>query len=247
MNGPNAMKLVLLAAGIAILNIVVLSPGLIGVEIGGDNALQSAFGVTVLFMSLLILLYGSYALLFKRPVLAPVRDLKSREEYIAAVQRYRNVKVLKNEIAQALDQLERIEKKKLTLLVVLRQRFEPAELSYKKFHSVITEVEKLFYLNITGMLNKLGVFSASDFSSLDDQRISTQRSAKVMQQKAALYEEYLAYVAGYLDGNEEILLKLDQLLLEISLLGSIEYKEIDEMPCMKEIDLLINHTKLYKQ
>lgn len=247
MNGSKIMKLVLLVAGVAALNIVMLSPGLLGVEIGAGNALQTAFGVTVLFMSLLILLYGSYALLFKRPAPAPVREMKSREDYIAALHQYRNVKVLKNDIALALEQLDRIEKKKLTVFDVLRQRFDETELSYRKFHSVIIEVEKLFYLNITGILNKLGVFTASDFSSMANPKRSTQRSTKVMQQKTELYEEYLAYVAGYLDGNEEILLKLDQLLLEISLLGSIDHKEIDEMPCIKEIDLLIKQTKLYKQ
>lgn len=247
MNGSKIMKLVLLVAGVAVLNIVMLSPGLLGVEIGGGNALQTAFGITVLFMSLLILLYGSYALLFKRPTLAPVREMKSREDYIAALHQYRNVKVLKNDIALALEQLDRIEKKKLTLFDVLRQRFDEAELSYRKFNSVIIEVEKLFYLNITGILNKIGVFTASDFSNMANQKRSTQRSTTVMQKKTELYEEYLAYVAGYLDGNEEILLKLDQLLLEISLLGSIDHKEIDEMPCMKEIDLLIKQTKLYKQ
>ncbi|WP_422659381.1 hypothetical protein ACK8P5_02230 [Paenibacillus sp. EC2-1] len=249
MNGSKSLKLLLLVAGVAALNIVMLSPGLLGVEIGGGNALQTALGVTVLFMSLLILLYGSYVLLLKRPtiVIAPVRDLKSREDYIAAIHGYRNVKVLKNDIALALEQLDRIEKKKLTLLNVLRQRFDEGELSYRKFYSVIIEVEKLFYLNITGILNKLGVFTASDFANMATQHRSTQRSTNVMKKKTELYDQYLAAVAGYLDGNEEILLKLDQLLLEISRLGSTDYNDVEEMPCMKEIDLLINQTKLYKQ
>ncbi|MFC7679031.1 hypothetical protein [Paenibacillus sp. GCM10028914] len=251
MDGSKAVKLVLLVAGVVLINIIMLSPGFLGLEIGGESALQTASGVTILFISFLVLLYGSYVLLFKRPVLAPVRDMRTREDYIAALHQYRNVKVLKDDIALALDQLDRIDKKKLTLLNVLQQRFEQTELSYKKFYAVIAQVEKLFYLNINGVLNKLGVFSASDFSSMASQQRSrqrtTQRSTNVMQKKTALYEEYLSHVTGYLDSNEEILLKLDQLLLEISLLGSTDYKDVDEMPCMKEIDQLIQQTKFYKQ
>ena len=37
-----------------------------------------------------------------------------------------------------------------------------------------------------------------------------------VQEKMDLYKEYLAYITGYLGANEEILLKLDKLLLEIS-------------------------------
>ncbi|MNC71454.1 hypothetical protein D3C75_1223780 [compost metagenome] len=53
-------------------------------------------------------------------------------------------------------------------------------------------------------------------------------------------------MTGYLGANEEILLKLDQLLLEISLLDSTDYTAIEEMPCMKELSALIGQTKLYQ-
>lgn len=247
MNSSKIMKLLSMILGIVLLNIFVLSPGLLGVKIGGENALQTASGVTLLFISFLMVLYGSYVVLFKPPVVTPLKSVKTHEDYIAALHHYRNVKVLKNDIALALDQLERIEKKKLALLDVLSQRFDQTELSYKKFFSVIYEVEKLFYLNIRGILNKLSVFNASDFAGFTGQHKSAQISNRVMQKKTELYNEYLAYVTGYLDANEEILLKLDKLLLEISLLGSTDYKDIEEMPCMKEIDSLIKQTKFYKQ
>lgn len=247
MNGSRSMRLVLLIIVVGFINVFMLSPGFLGVEIGGESALQTASGVTVLTVSFLVLLYGSYVVLLKPPTVTPVKNMKSREDYISALQHYRNVKVLKADIVLALDQLERIDKKKLTLLRVLRERFEPTELSYKKFHAVIVEVEKLFYLNTLGILNKLGVFNASDFSNMADQDRATPLSNRIRQKKKELYNEYLAHVTGYLEANEEILLKLDQLLLEISLLGSTDYKDVEEMPCMKEIDSLIKQTKYYKQ
>ncbi|REK74275.1 hypothetical protein [Paenibacillus paeoniae] len=244
-----AVKLFGLMIGIVILNIVVLSPGLLGVEIGGDSVMETASGITLLVVSFLLLVYGSYTLLIKPPYMPPVRDMKTHEDYVAALMHFRNVKGLKKEIALALDQLERMDKKKDTLLEVLGQRFEPSELSYKKFISVIDEVRKLFYLNIRGILNKLNVFDEKEYASFTagQQKKHGAFSSRLVEEKAALYQEYLAYMSGYLGVNEEILLKLDKLMLEISLLGSTDYRDVDEMPCMKEIDQLIKQTKYYKQ
>jgi hypothetical protein len=246
MNSSRSIKLLGLISGVVLLNIIMLSPGLIGVEIGGESALETASGVTVLFMSLLVLLYGSYVLIVKSPVLPPVKDIKSHEDYIAALHQYKNVKALNKDILLAIDQLERMEKKRITLLDVLGQRFDQTELSYKKFISVIYEVGNLFYLNIRGILNKLRVFDASEFSAI----ASPQRTAPFsnqLQEKMDLYKAYLAYITGYLGANEEILLKLDKLLLEISQWGSTSYKDVEDMPCMKEIDSLIKQTKFYQQ
>ncbi len=244
MNNLSSMKLLGLIVGVVILNIIILSPGLLGVSIGGESALETALGVTLLLVSLLVVLYGSYTLLFKPPAVTPVRDIRTHEDYIDALHHYRHIKVLSKDILLALDQLDRIEKKKATLLDVLSQRFDPTELSYRKFHSVIFEVEKLLYMNIRGILNKLSVFDASDFASIAKEH---KFSSKLIQEKTALYNEYLSYVSGYIGANEEILLKLDKLLLEITLLGSSDYKDVEEMPCMKEIDVLIKQTKYYKE
>ncbi|WP_316246825.1 hypothetical protein [Paenibacillus ihumii] len=246
LNGSNFFKLTGLIIGIVIVNIVILSPGLIGVQIGGASAVQTASGITLLVISILIVLYASYIWMIKAPAVTPVRDIQTHEDYIDALSYYKNEKALKKDILLALDQLDRMEKKKETFADVLGQRFDPAELSYKRFNSVINEVEKLFYLNIKGILNKLSVFNASELAIFTGQQRANSFSEKLVREKTKLYNEYLAYVTGYLEANEEILLKLDKLLLEMSLLGSTDYREIEEMPCMKEIDALINQTKFYK-
>lgn len=247
LNIPRSVKLLGLIAGVVLLNILILSPGLLGVEIGGESVLETASGVTLLVISFLVLVYGSYVLLFQPPVVMPVKDIQTHEDYITALIHYRDVKALKKDIFLALDQLDRMEKKKDTLSDVLSQRFDQTELSYKRFISVIYEVEKLFYLNIRGILNKLSVFDASEFSIFANQQRAASFSNKLVQDKLNLYNEYLSYVTGYLGANEEIMLKLDKLLLEISLLNSTDYRDVEDMPCMKEIDALIKQTKFYKQ
>ncbi|WP_438350724.1 hypothetical protein ACP8HI_08815 [Paenibacillus sp. FA6] len=245
MTNTKYIKLLGIIVGVVILNILVLSPGFLGIEIGG-SALATAFGVTLLFVSALVVLYWSYNLLFKQPVALPVQQIKTHEDYVEALTHYRHVKTLANDIVLALEQLERMTKKKDTLLNVLNQRFEPTELSYKKFASVTQEVEKLFYLNVRSILNRLNVFDESEFERVMNQK-STQFSQELLQEKTNVYNEYLSFMKSSLGTNEEILLKLDKLLLEISRLDSFEPGDIENMPCMQEIDMLIKQTKYYKQ
>ncbi|WP_270167677.1 hypothetical protein [Paenibacillus sp. SYP-B4298] len=248
MNGSRILRLLGTIAIIIVVNIVVFSPGLLGVELGGGDRLQTAVGATLIIVSLLVLLYQSYTLLFRPPVIQwrTVGNEADPEEYSAALGQYKSVKVLKKDMALATDQIERMQKKKRALMEVLGQRFEPTELSYTKFTSVILEVERLFYLNLKGILNKLSVFDPSEFAQFAGEQGAARFSERLVQERKSLYNKYLAYIEGYLAGNEEIMLKLDKLLLEISLLGSTDYREIDEMPCMKEIDALIQQTKYYK-
>jgi hypothetical protein len=245
LTGTKYIKLLGLILGVVVLNILVLSPGFLGVDIGG-SALTTAFGVTLLFASALGLLYGSYVIMFKQPVVLPVKQIKTHEDYVEALTHYRRVKALEGDITLALGQLERIRKKKDTLMNVLNQRFDPTELSYKKFASVTQEVEKLFYLNVRSILNRLNAFDESEFESVLNKK-STPFSQELLQEKSNIYNEYLSFVKGSLGTNEEILLKLDKLLLEISRLDSFELGDIENMPCMQEIDLLIKQTKYYKQ
>ncbi|RKN86172.1 hypothetical protein D7M11_03950 [Paenibacillus ginsengarvi] len=245
MTGSKYIKLLGLIAGVAVLNIVVFSPGFVGLSIGG-GALAAASGVTLLLASAVALLYGSYVLLARQPEALPVKQVTTHEDYVEALTRYERVKPIGSDIRFALEQMERIRKKKETLMDVLNQRFEPGELSYKKFASVIREVEKLFYLNLRSLLNRLHVFDEADFASVMTQK-TARYSKQLLQEKTTMYNDFLSFLKYSLDNNEEILLKLDKLLLEISRLDSFEPGDIENMPCMQEIDSLIKQTKYYKQ
>lgn len=246
LNRYRPVRLFAVIIGVVILNIAVLSPGLLAVEIGGAGALETAAGITLLFISLLIVLYTSYTLLLKSPVTQSPHSFASSEDYAAQLEQYKKVKVLKSDTTLALDQLERMDKKKNALTRVLSQRFNPAELSYRKFNTVINEVEKLLRLNIRGIVGKLSLFDTSEFSLFAGTRKPSQFSDKLIQKKTALYDDFFASIKAYLGANEEILLKLDQLLLEISELDSTSDQPVEEIPCMQELSALITQTKLYQ-
>ncbi|AJS61430.1 hypothetical protein UB51_06825 [Paenibacillus sp. IHBB 10380] len=244
MSSTNMIKLLGLMLIVAVVNILVLSPGFIGVQIG-TSALSTATGVTLLFASVWALVTGIYQLLFKKPVIIPVKEIKTYEEYVENLSRYRYVKGIESDISLALEQMERMQKRKSTLIQVLKQRFEETEMSFKKFASVSQEVENLFYQNIRSILNILCVFDGTEFDRVIHRK-SSGFSTELLQKKAKVYNDYLSSVKSSLSNNEEILLKLDRLLLEISSLDNIEPGDIEQLSCMQELDALIKQTKYYK-
>jgi hypothetical protein len=67
-----------------------------------------------------------------------------------------------------------------------------------------------------------------------------------MEDKLSVYNEYITFVKSATEDNEQILLKLDKLLLEISKFDSLESGEIEDLAGMQEIDALIKQTKYYR-
>lgn len=237
------LKFLGLVAGITITDVIILAPGLLGVQIGGDSPLQTAIGVSALTASALGLSFGIHKIFFKPFEAKPLKALKTQEDYVIALSQYKESKVLRNDITFALQQVERMKKKKETLLNVLNERFEPTELTHQKFTSVVIEVEKLFYLNLRNILNKVSIFDESEYKSIIEKDTS-RFSRQILQEKTDLYNEYLTFMKNAININEEILLDLDKLLMEISRLDNFD--DIENMSAMKEIDALIEQTKYYK-
>lgn len=245
MLSKNHLKLVIIILGVIVINIAVLSPGIIGMKIGG-SALETASGVTIIFASILALSYATNVLIFKLPMVKPVKEIKTHNEFIDALSHYKGVKTLQNDMELAIRQLERLRKRMETLLGLLNQRFDPKELTYRKFASVSQDVEKLFYLNIRSILGRMHVFDENEYKSVMLNK-SSRLHPDLIAEKKIVYNEFLSFVKDAIETNEEILLKIDKLLMEISRLDSVELADIDQMPCIQEIDLLIKQTKHYKE
>lgn len=237
----NLLGLILI---VVFLNILLFIPGWI--DLGArTSALGIAFTITWILANILVLLYASYMTFFKPPAVVPVKNIEKHEDYLQALGYYKGIKVLEEDVTLVISQLERMKKKREAFLNVLNHRFDPGEMSFKKFASVSQEVEKLLYLNVRSILNRLHVFDKAEYGNMLTSK-PKGLTPEMMQKKNKVYNDYLTYLKTSLNTNEEILLKLDQLMLEISRLDSFEEGDIEQMPCMKEIDLLIKQTKLYR-
>ena len=239
------VRLLSLNLGIAAANIIVFSPGLIGLELGA-SALAAASGSTIIFLSGAGLFYGNYKLLSEPEKSIPISQISTAEGYIEALNDQRELKTFEKSIELLLDQIERLQKKNKTIREILLQIFSASEIAYKKFDAVIAEVEKIFFMNIRSILNKLNAFDEDDYNFVRSRQEAGAFSEQFMEEKLEVYYEYIKFVNAATEDNEQILLKLDKLLLEISGLNSIESGELEQMAGMIEIDNLIKQAKYYK-
>jgi len=239
------VRLLSLNLGIAAANIIVFSPGLIGLELGA-SALAAASGSTIIFLSGAGLFYGNYKLLSEPEKSIPISQISTAEGYIEALNDQRELKTFEKSIELLLDQIERLQKKNKTIREILLQIFSASEIAYKKFDAVIAEVEKIFFMNIRSVLNKLNAFDEDDYNFVRSRQEAGAFSEQFMEEKLEVYYEYIKFVNAATEDNEQILLKLDKLLLEISGLNSIESGELEQMAGMIEIDNLIKQAKYYK-
>ncbi|GAB6264818.1 MAG: hypothetical protein STSR0001_02620 [Methanothrix sp.] len=246
MDKDTLIRLLGLNLGIAAANIVVFSPGLLDVDLFGAGALEAAFGSAFLVFSGSGLVYGNYKLLSEPEKAIPIGAKSTKEDYIEALNEHRGLKTFERNIDLLLDQIERLQKKNKTIRDILLQIFNASEISYQKFDAVIAEVENIFFKNIRSIINKLNAFDEEDYNFIKKQRNAGAFSEEIMEEKFKVYNEYIRFVKEATEDNEQILLKLDKLLLEISGLNCIESGELEQMAGMIEIDNLIKQAKYYK-
>jgi hypothetical protein len=234
------IKLLSLNLGIATADIIILS------QLELVSALAIAFGSSIIFLSGAGLIYGNYKL-FTEPEKVTLPDKPwTREDYIEALNNHRGLKTFEETIDLMLDQIERLQKKNKIIRDILLQIFSASEISYKKFDAVIAEVEKIFFMNIRSILNKMNAFDEEDYNFIRKKHESRAFSQQFIEEKLKVYNEYMTFVKAATEDNEQILLKLDKLLLEISGLNCIESDQLEQMAGVIEIDNLIKQAKNYK-
>ncbi len=154
-------------------------------------------------------------------------------------------RTFEKDIATILEQIETFQKKKETIKESLLQKFNSTEMRYSKFDGVILGIENVFYINIKGILNKLNAFDEKDYNRIRKDEAEKKFSREFIQTKMSIYNEYISFVKNATEDNEQIILKLDKILLELSKFNSLEDGEIENISAKKEINELINKIKLY--
>jgi hypothetical protein len=146
------------------------------------------------------------------------------------------------DIQQNIEQIERYTKKRETINTILLQKFTATEMSYNKFDGVLAGVENVVYINLRSIINKISAFDYEEYKQLDTLEWNKDDLAK---EKMSIYNEYLTFVDEATRDNEEILLKLDRLLLEVTHWSETQEGDIMDMPAIAELDKLIKNVKLY--
>lgn len=119
-------------------------------------------------------------------------------------------------------------------------------MSYKKFNYVILDIKNLFYVNIKSIINKINIFDQNEYKKINKRINNETNQNKILIEKINMYKEYITFVKNAIEDNEEILLRLDKVLLELSKFNSLDEGELENMSAMDNIDDLISKIKLYK-
>ena len=110
----------------------------------------------------------------------------------------------------------------------------------------ISEVVDVFYLNIKSVINKINIFDQEEYEKVKKDIKRGKISGNIAEEKNDMYEEYITFVKDSVEDNEEILLKLDKVLLELSKFNSLDDGELENMNAIKDVDELISKINLYK-
>jgi len=229
---------------IIIANIAVFSKAFLGLSLFLGTTLSISIAWFTIVGSIASFAY------FNKKLLMPVNNytlisqkINSLDDCVSVFEEaIQNGDVFDKDILKNLNQLKRFRKKCNTVREILLQKFSEEELTYQKFNNVLNEVENILYLNMRSILNKITAFDVEEYEALQKKNFP---KSEVSDEKMQIYNEYINFVKNATKSNEDILLKLDKMILEISRYNSIEDGDITKFPAIIEMDELIKNAKLY--
>ena len=248
MTRQTIIKLVIINLLLSLLNVCVFSPALLNIDLFGLSALKTAIGVTVLILSIALFFYFNYKLIFKAPS-APKpefnQDPGSLDDCAAAVKRYiaTGEKSFRSELDAILVQIERMQKRETALHELIKEKFSSAEMSYAKFHNAVDGVKYIMILNVKNTIHRISSFDEDEYYAAIK---NTKTNSEILRSKRDIFNDYAIFMKKSVDSNEEILIRVDKLILEISKLSEIHDGSVEDIDAVKEIDALINDAKWYK-
>ena len=238
-------QLILLNLIIIILNIGIFSKAFLGLSLLTGSVLGMSVAWFTVVSTIFAFGYGNTKLLKKPETHKLVgTNVNSLDDCVSIFEEaIKNGDVFDRDIYKNLNQIKRFKKKQKTINDILLQKFAINELTYQKFTNVLADVENVIYANMRSILNKIAAFDIDEYEDL--QRRGFPKS-EVSDEKMSIYSEYINFVKNATKTNEDIILKLDKMLLEISNYNSLDGGDINELPAIKDLDELIQNAKLYR-
>lgn len=245
MTPKKIIQLLITNLSIIVANIAVFSKAFLGFSLFAGTALSMSISWFTIIASLFSFSYFNKKLLTQKATYTLVsQNVNSLDDCVGVFEEaMQNGDVFDKNILKNLSQLKRFKRKVKTIREILLQKFSPQELTYQKFDNVLNEVENILYLNMRSILNKIAAFDVEEYEALQKKGFPKN---EVSEEKMQIYNEYLDFVKNATSTNEDILLKLDKMLFEISRYNSLESGEVKELPALAEMDELIKNANLYK-
>ena len=244
MSFKKKVKLLILNSIIVIVNVILFSKPFLGFSLLKGSYITIAISWLDLFISSLIFVKGNLYILRKSEIHILAKEVKNLNDCISIFQEaIYNGDVFDDNIIKNIEQIKRFSRKYNTINDMLLQKFSEDEITYKKFNDVLNGVQNVIYINMKSILNKISAFDEDEYINIINNK---EKQQTISQEKLEIYNKYIDFVNESTNINEEILLKLDKMILEISKYNTIDGGDIKKMPVIMEMDELIKNAKLYK-
>ena len=235
-------QLLLLNLVIIIINISLFSNAFFGLTLFTGTTLSISIAWTAILGSVIAFFKGNSLILKKEETHILTQNIQSLDDCISVFQEaIHNGDVFDENILKNIDQIKRFRRKYDTIKDILLQKFSEEEMSFQKFSNVLQEVKKVIYINMRSTINKISAFDIVEYELLQH-----KKNGEFYEEKMNIYNEYINFVNNATKANEDILLKLDKMLLEISRYNSLEDGDVQKLPAIIEMDELIRNANLYK-
>ena len=240
---PRKIKqLILLNFLIIIINISLFSNAILGLSLFIGSTLSVTIAWATIIASVAAFFKGNSLILKKEETHVLTQNIQSLDGCILVFEEaIHNGDVFDKDISKNIGQIKRFKRKHSTIKDILLQKFSADEMSFQKFSAVLQEVENVIYMNMRSIINKISAFDMVEYEMLQK-----KNKDEFSEEKFNIYNEYINFVSNATKTNEDILLKLDKMLLEISKYNSLEDGDVQKLPAIIEMDELIKNAKLYK-
>ena len=172
-------------------------------------------------------------------------EIKMKNKYLEILEKNADNPVFKHDIKVTKEHIDQIQSRLQKINGILSEHFKPSEMTYARFARIIEETATRFYANVRTMIKRIDIFDTKDYLNIS--RSSTGMSVSAKKERMRIYTEHIEYVHKIVDSNENIISKLDGLLLELTKLDDFSEESLNNNPAINELTALIDQTKYYKQ
>jgi len=244
MSPKKKRQLIILNTVIVLVNITLFSNAFFGLSLLAGTALSISIAWTAVVLSVFAFFKGNSLILEQKETRMLLQSIRSLKDCISVFQEaIHKGDVFDENILTNIEQIKRFMRKHDTIDDMLLQKFNADEMSFQKFSGVLHDVEEVIYKNMRSILNKISAFDVDEYETIQNRGFLLDEFS---QEKMDIYNEYIDFVNNATKANEDILLKLDKMLLEISRYNSLEDGDVQKLPAIIEIDELIKNASLYK-
>lgn len=244
MSPKKIRQLIILNTAIILLNIALFSNALLGLSLLAGTAISISLAWTAMLGSVFAFFKGNSMILKQKETRLLLQGIRTLDDCIPVFQEaLHKGDVFDENITKNIEQIKRFKRKHDTINDILLQKFSAEEMSFQKFSSVLRDVADVIYANMRSILNKISAFDIDEYETMQKRGFQND---ELSQEKFAIYSEYIGFVNSATRTNEDILLKLDRMLLEISRYNSLEDGDVRKLPAIIEMDELIKNANLYK-